>query len=280
MGNTEIENQMSNTVAKSNDIIQNATFNLTATEQKFIAYVISLIKPGEKELQFHDMKVADFAQLCGYNPKNVYSDFKEMIDKLDEKTTWLKIPNGKHTTSFKFRWFSEAKFISNGTIRVLLNTEIKKYLLNLIEQGNYTQYDLYNVLGLKSKHSIRLYELLKSYAHKGEINYSVAELKELLGATSYGSIANFYDRVLGKAVKEINTYTDLDIVCILRDKDGLKIGNEPNGKRVNKVSFDIKKKDFKKSYVVYRKTIEEINKRNRQIKGQLEFDESMSLYEI
>lgn len=279
MKKAEIDEQRTNVVAKSNDIIQNATFNLTATEQKLIAYVISLIKPGDKELQFYDMKIADFAQLCGYNPKNVYSDFKEMIESLDNKRTWLTIKTGKHDTTFLFRWFSEAKYVSSGTIRVLLNSEIKKYLLDLIAQGNYTQYDLYNILGLKSKHSIRLYELLKSYAHKGEITYSVADLKGLLGAESYGSIANFYNRVLGKAVNEINLYTDLDITCILRDKNGVKIGNEPNGKRVSNISFGIKKKDLEQSYVVYRKTIDEINKKNRQIKGQLEFDENGNITE-
>lgn len=280
MTSKEINDQRTNIVAKSNDLIQKTTFNLTVTEQKFIAYVISLIRPEDKELQFYEIKVSDFAELCGYNPKNVYSDFKEMIDKLDEKTAWLTIKNGKHDTSFKFRWFSESKYVSNGTIRVLLNTEIKKYLLDLIRQGEYTQYDLFNILGLKSKYSIRLYELLKSYAYKGTVSYEVKDLKEILAAETYKSFTDFHERVLERSTKEINKYTDLDIKYSLYDKDNEKIDSKTKGRRISNITFKIKKKDSGNSYLVYRKVIDEIHKRNRQIKGQLEFDESMTLYEI
>ena len=280
MKKAEIDEQRTNVVAKSNELMQRGIYNLTATEQKFIAYVISLIKPGDKELQYYTIKVTDFAQLCGYNSKDVYAEFRGMIKNLDDKAFWLTLGTGKEEITFRFRWFSEAKYYRNkGAIRVLLNSEIKKYLLDLITQGNYTQYDLYNVLGLKSKFSIRLYELLKSYAHKGDVCYEIADIKVLLGAQTYGSISNLYDRVLSKAINEINSYTDLDIKCTLLNKDGVEVGDRPNGKRVSNISFSIKKKDVEQSYVVYRKTIDEINKRNKQIKGQLEFDESGNITE-
>ncbi len=269
----EIEEQRTNVVVKSNDLMQKATFNLTATEQKFIAYIISLIRPEDKELQFYTIRVADFAELCGYDAKSIYADFKKMMTDLDNKCMWLTTTDGNIETTFHFRWFSEAKYMSNGIIRVLLNSEIKKHLINLINQGNYTQYDLYNVLGLKSKYSIRLYELLKSYAHKGTISYKVDELKYLLNAESYKSFFDFQKRVLNRSVEEINSNTDLDIDFSLLGKDGIKIGTSPERKRLTGVSFRIQKKDINKTYLVYRKTIDEINKRNKQIKGQLEFDE-------
>jgi plasmid replication initiation protein len=277
---SEIEEQATNTVAKSNDLMQRATFNLTATEQKFIAYIISLIKPEDKELQFYNVKVSDFAQLCGYNPKSVYADFKALIEKIDDKCFWLTLGTGKNEVSFRFRWFSEAKYYkTKGVIRVLLNSEIKKYLLDLISQGNYTQYDLYNVLGLKSKYSIRLYELLKSYAYKGEILYKTQELKTLLGAETYKNFYDFRERVLKRSTQEINLYTDLEISFTLYDKDGNPIEDNPKGKTTKSVSFSIKKRDIEQTYLIYRKTIDEINKRNKQIKGQLEFDESGNITE-
>ena len=270
----EINEQRTNVVAKSNELMQRAVYNLTATEQKFIAYVVSLIKPGDKELQYYTIRVTDFAQLCGYNSKDIYAEFREMIKSLDEKAFWLTLGTSKDEVTFRFRWFSEAKYYRNkGTIRVLLNSEIKKYLLDLIAHGNYTQYDLYNVLGLKSKFSIRLYELLKSYAHKNVAKYETANLKELLSAEVYRSFYDFKKRVLDNAIQEINAYTDLDINYSLINKDGNLITADMGRKKVYGVLFNIKKKDIEQSYVVYRKTIEEINKRNKQIKGQLEFDE-------
>jgi plasmid replication initiation protein len=154
------------------------------------------------------------------------------------------------------------------------------YLLDLIKQGEYTQYDLFNILGLKSKYSIRLYELLKSYAYKGSKTYEIDELRTILAAENYKNFYNFRERVLKKSVKEINKYTDLDIDFSLYDRNGIKVNGESAGKKICSVKFKIQKKTIENSYTIYRKIISDINKRNRQIKGQLEFDESMNLYEI
>lgn len=278
MKKIDIDDSRTNTVVKSNEIIQKATFNLTAMEQKFIAYVISLIKPTDKELQFYEIKVLDFAQLCGIHPKNAYTEFKEMAENLDNKCAWMTIKDKKHEVSFKFRWFSEAKYISNGSIKVLLNSEIKKYLLDLISQGNYTQYELYNVLGLKSKYSIRLYELLRSYAYQGSVQYDIQNLKEVLAAESYKSFSHFNDRVIGRALLEINQHTDLIVDSSTLDALGKEL-QASQGKKIYAIRFNIKKKDPDDAYFTYRKTVETIHRRNHQIKGQMQFDENGNIYE-
>ena len=103
----QAEARRENLVVKDNMLIQKSKFHLTATEQKLVCYVISLIKPTDKALDKYTININDFAQLCGINPKNAYAEFRKMIDDLDNKTVWLTMGD----KTFKFRWFSEAEYI-------------------------------------------------------------------------------------------------------------------------------------------------------------------------
>ena len=62
-------------VVKANDLIQRARYNLTVNQQKLIAYVISLIKPTDKELMMYEISVADFCELCGIDKTYFYTEF-------------------------------------------------------------------------------------------------------------------------------------------------------------------------------------------------------------
>ena len=155
------DERRSHLVVKDNLLIQKSKFHLTATEQKLVCYVISLIKPTDKALDKYTININDFAKLCGISPKNVYKEFRKMIDDLDNKAVWLTMGD----KTFKFRWFSEAEYIEKqGKVILMLNSNMKQYLIDL--SHSFTQYELYNILALKSKYSIRLYELFKSYSYK------------------------------------------------------------------------------------------------------------------
>lgn len=254
----ELNNKRNYLVVKDNELIQKAQFSLTQTQQKFICYVISLIKPTDEIFSMYEVNVLDFAELCGINPKNAYTEFKNLVDELDQKAFWVKTED----KTFKFRWFSEAEYIEKkGLLRVIFNSNIKQYLLQL--QTNFTQYELWNILALKSKWSIRLYELFKSYEYKHRKTFEVESLKEILGATNYKQFGDFKKRILDKAKEEINLYSD-----ILIDYEIETVGK---GHKAANITIIITKKDSTDGYLAYRKTIETINKRNKnqQLKGQL-----------
>lgn len=257
----EIEKQQAQLVVKHNDLIQKSKYNLTATQQKLIAYVISLIKPTDFEFQRYEISVADFCQLCGIDKNYFYSEFKEIIDDIDNKAFWIRTEE----KSFKFRWFLKAEYIEKkGKVRLLLDDDIKKYLIAL--QETFTQYELYNILALKSKYSIRLYELFKSYAFQKEKTLNIDELKTMLLASHYTNFKDFRNRVLDKAIAEINYYTDLNVSYETIKK----------GRKVEAVNFIIDRKERFDGYLAYRNTINDINKKNKQIKGQISlFDKQM-----
>lgn len=243
-------------VVKENDFIQKASYNLTAEQQKLLAFVISKIKPTDKEFERYTISALDFANLAGIDPKNAYRDFKAMIEALDNKATWIKIGDD----TIRFRVFSEGEYNERqGSISVVLNSRLKKYLLEL--SHNYTSYELWNILSLKSKHSIRLYELFKSYEYQHDKTFDYEELKSLLCVESYKVYSMFLQRVLNPALEEINLLTNLNVTFepIRKGQHHKTVG----------IRFLITKKKQLQAYQAYRQTAERINKRNGEFPGQL-----------
>ena len=243
-------------VATSNEFMQAAHFDLTAEMQKFLCYVISKIKPTDAEFQKYTISALDFAKLAGIDKKNAYREFAEMIEAFDGQARWIKIGDD----TIYFRVFSESEYNAHqGSVTLVLNSRLKKHLLQLGTQ--YTMFELWNILSLKKKHSIRLYELFRSHSYKQEIDFDIEQLKGLLCCEGYTDFRNFRQKVLDQAVKEINEYTDLSITYEL-----IRGGK---GGKVNGMQFHIKRKKALEAYEAYVKTVEKINKKNRQVPGQI-----------
>ena len=250
----DLDKSRNQLVVKDNDLIRKARFNLTLNQQKLIAYVISLIKPTDKELMMYELSVADFCELCGIDKTYFYTEFKEILLELDKKSFFVETDE----KAFNFRWFSEFEYLKGkGKIRLQLNSNIKRYLIELSE--SFTQYELYNILALKGKYSIRLYEWFKSYSFMRRKDIDLDSLKKVLEAENYVNFKDFRTRVLTKAIEEINEFTDLVVSYELLKE----------GRKVVGIEFYISKKEPLERYGSYRKTIDTLNKKNKQINGQM-----------
>lgn len=250
-----------NLVVKSNELIQAASYNLTAEEQKLLCYVISKIKPTDKDFQEYTIPAAEFADLCGIDRRHIYRDFKRMMDSQYNKARWIQI--GDDVT--KFSVFVVPKYNEKaGSITVYLNPYLKKYLIGL--SRNYTQYELWNILSLKSKYAIRLYELFKSYAYQHEIDFDIDTLKSLLCCENYKDYGNFRKRVITPAITEINERTNLTISFTTRRRG--------KGGKTKEIYFVIEQKHSLEAFAAYRRTVDAINKKERQVPGQ------MSIFEL
>lgn len=258
--NKDIRDARSLLVVKENELIQCASYNLTMEEMKFLCFVISKIKPTDKELQKYTISGSDFAEVCGLDKRNVYRDFKKMAESFDSKTVrCIKFKDEIYPT---FRVFSESSYnTSLGTITVMLHSALKKYLLEIGAESKYTKYELWNIINLKSKYSIRLYELFKSYSYQCEKEFKIDEIKMLLDAEKYKSFGNLKQRVLDGAIKEINILTDL-----AASYEAKKSGR---GGKVTSIVFKIKKKKLDDKMVAYYENIDMINTKNKQCKGQM-----------
>lgn len=245
-------------VVKHNDLIQKARVSLTAAQQKFISYAITLIKPDDEEFQFYEIRVEDFCNIMGKNKDWFYKEFKNLIDDLDDDKLWIETDE----KIIKFRWFSEVEYLKGkGAVRVMFNSNLKRYLLSQTER--FTQYELINIVALKSKYSHSLFELLKSYAFRGNVRITIENLKFTLGLnddstkkSSYDNFSNLRARILEPAKKEINAYTELiiDYTPIMK------------GRKVTEIEFSVKKKSTQGQYCSYLNTM---NKVKEHVDGQM-----------
>lgn len=194
-------------VVKSNVLLKDARYKLSATDQKIIIFLISKILADEKDFKHMRMTVQEYCTLTNIKRGgNGDKKIKASIKTLSDKSWWFKDDNGDTL----FRWIDTARITPEGYIDIVLSDSLRPYLLEL--EKNFTKYELINVLTLKSKHSIRLYELFKSnlWLHKWMV--SIAELKEILNIEDkYKEYKDFNKRVIAPSVREISKYTDIQV---------------------------------------------------------------------
>lgn len=212
MNETDIISMRDKKIKKANSLIQKSQFSLSLQQQKIILYLISQIKPGDRDFKVYSFNVREFCMITGidYNNGGNYTLLKQQIKKIADKSVWLKI-DGMDTL---MRWIEKAKFNEkSGNIEIRLDEDMKPFLLRL--KANYTEYDLFFILGLRSKYALRAYEYFQS-VHFDKLKpysfyISYEELKLRLGAESYKKQDNFARRVLNPAIEEINAYSDKQI---------------------------------------------------------------------
>jgi len=196
-------------VVKYNSLIQKSNFELSAQQQKIMMYLISKIKSDDDVFMTADFEIIEFCEVCGihFESGKNYKDIQDAIGSMAEKILWVRLDNGDKTI---LRWI-EKPYINEttGKMRVKLDDLLKPFLLHV--KNNYTQFELLNTLAMKSKYSIRLYEILRSYEYKKSFTFSVDELKELLNAANYKLFKDFRVNVLNLAMNEINELSDLNV---------------------------------------------------------------------
>ena len=221
------------TVTKANELIQKSRFNLSLQQQKIVLYLISQISQYDDDFEIYEFNIQEFCKVCGIdgnNGKN-YQDLKDAIKEIADKSIWITIGD-KETL---FRWI-EKPFINrkNGVVQIRLDNDMKPFLLHLRE--NFTRYELIWTLHFRSKYTIRLYELIKSI-HFHDLDsyegiYPLDNLKKQLGAETYKTYQTFKDRVLKRAVQEINAYSDKNL-----SYEAIK-----TGRAVSKIKFIVSSK--------------------------------------
>ena len=151
--NDDITDQSFYYVVTHNDLITKATHDLTARELKMMDFVISKIKPDDRNFNIVETSLYEMGQLFGYSRsgKN-YSDLAKAIGALRKKE--VLILDEQDRTITQTGWVESAKYHENGQVEIRLSSDLAPYLLQL--KSDYTQYRLFDTVQLDSKYSIRL----------------------------------------------------------------------------------------------------------------------------
>lgn len=201
------------TVAKSNEIIRNTRYSLSVQQQKMLLFMISKIKPSDIGNETYTFSIQDFCAAAGLDMTNgfYYTTLKKQIKELRDSSVWVKV--GKK--EILLAWLNTVEIDSgSGTISFKFHESVQPYLFELKEK--YTSYKLKEVLTMRSKYALRLYEIAKSYAYGREFDnfqeveaaFTPKELITLLDAVTYDRYYNFKQRVLKPAIKEINEMSE------------------------------------------------------------------------
>ncbi|MBQ1778955.1 MAG: replication initiation protein [Acidaminococcaceae bacterium] len=222
---TQADKDQGLTVRKANQLIQKNRFDMTVREQRLLLYCISRIKPTDKGGELYKIKIRDVCRASGISREidgEAYKAVYDALKKLDSFNFTLIDENNKK--DIFVHWIRDTEIDRNpgGFISFRFDPKITPYLFNV--RKYFTQYELGNVMQMKSVYGIRLYELVKSYENIHEKTFDLRELRYLLGAEekSYDRYSNLKQKIIDPAINEILAYSDLKVTAI-EVKQGRKV---------------------------------------------------------
>lgn len=219
--NTQIDGQLTfdfcldatNYVCQANAILGGKQA-LKLNSAKLVRAAIMQIVREDTELKPYIITIPELSKLLNIPKNNLYRDAEDVVDDLIRNPLYIRQEQGKELRWVKIPWVSRCEYNSKFGLYIKLNDELKPFLLNL--KQNYTQYQLEEILCMKSTYTIRLYELLqeriltKTLPKEGKnIVLSLQEIRECCGCESkaYTKFPNLKARVIEPAINEINNKT-------------------------------------------------------------------------
>lgn len=179
---------------------------------KVIRFIITQIVKEDKDLKTYTVKITELADFLGINKKNVYRDMPNICADLMKQVIQVKQGNSAKDKWIMFHWVNTAYYDGKGTLVFRLSDELKPYITEL--EKFYTQYQIKEILPLKSFYSIRLYEILKKV--DGETldreyhEFTIERLRYIFQCEDkYKTTAVFLLKTVTKAIEEINEFTGL-----------------------------------------------------------------------
>lgn len=248
MSEKSVNNKGIKLIKKANNLIE-ARYKFDIWETRVFSTVLAQIGRYDEDFRVYRIYLRDIIKDFSINNGNAYELLREAANNLMNKKFFLdyegdgaerkKVYHIIRSVDYMTKLIDENKRGLNEYIDISIDPDMKPLLLQLKEQ--FTTYDIRNIIKFKSSYTVRIYELLKQYETIGHRRIEVENLKQAFELNEeYPLFANFYQKVIEPAHRDINEYTDLMITNI----DKIK-----NGKKVVALHFEFHKKplhDFKK----------------------------------
>lgn len=212
-------------VVESNDLISKAKHDLTTNQLKIIDFLISKIKPDDKDFEELETSMYELTNVLEIKRSGrTYNQIADTLDDLRKKE--VTIYNQDRESIVRTGWVSSAEYFKNGKVILSFDKKLAPYLLDLSK--NYSQYLLIDTVKLKSKYAILLYKLMREADRDNGKSITILqgtpeEFKEWLGAPKSYSYNSLKNQVLIKAIEEINLKIDDMNLEILQGRYGRKV---------------------------------------------------------
>ena len=212
-------------VIQANELVRSRQDELTLLEAKLIRLAIAQVLKDDTDLKTFTCNAARLAEFLGITRQAIYNDIQELSINLIKKSIFIKNKESKQgKQNYKiFHWVDYIEY-KDGDITFKLSEHLKPYLIGLNEL--FTRYGYEEILSLPTTYSIRLYELLYSYANlsfqegshtytfenerleKDEVLFTVEYLREYFNCKDkYPNTGDFVKRVIKAGIDDINENT-------------------------------------------------------------------------
>ncbi|NJN35087.1 MAG: replication initiation protein [Saprospiraceae bacterium] len=229
-------------IVTSNDLIL-AKYNFSLWQKRVFNYFVSQIDKDATEFSTQRVYISDLIRFFNAGDgREVYEIITNVPKQLYNLS--IKIP---YVSDEGYQRFGEMRIITrytkpedresgNAYIEFKFNDDLKPHLLEL--KRRFLKYDLHNIVGLQSTHSIRMFEILKSYEYLGAVTLEVEQLKTVLElGDKYKLYADFRRYVIDKAQEDLTKFCDITF-----DYEEIK-----QSRRVSEIRFMIKKNQVEKN---------------------------------
>ena len=223
-------------VVTSNDLVL-AKYNFSLWQKRIFNYFVSQIDKDATDFTLQRIYISDLIHFFDAG------DGREVYEII------ANVPKQLYNSSIKVPYISEEGYHRYGEMRIItrytkpedreqgnayiefkFNDDLKPHLLEL--KRRFLRYDMQNIVGLQSVHSVRMFEILKSYEYLGEVSFEVEFLKTVLElGDKYKLYADFRRYVIDKAREDLTKYCD-----IYFDYQEIK-----KSRKVNEIIFTIRK---------------------------------------
>ncbi len=200
-----------NTVTQDNALVS-ASYSMTLDEKRLLLACISKLDPESKAWREGraeaEMNISEWRSLYASNSKAEYSQIRKAAQRLYERSVRIY---GDSKKGKEIRWISAWEYDEGaGRVALTFSGPILYYLTGMVDE--FTKFDLLGVCGLKSVHSVRLYELASQFKGTGWRQVSLDDLRIMfdLGET-YQRWIDLKKRVIDRACKEVTAKSDLEV---------------------------------------------------------------------
>lgn len=185
---------------------------MSLNAMKLLRLTITQCKLTDKNFLEYEVGITDLGKMFRIEPDNLYREADKMTTQLMKTILYIGDGDPKHGYK-KYTIFSECEYQpGSGVIKICISEKMIPFFLGL--KKNFTRIPIGTLVTMKSKYTIRVYELIceklkntKIYANKhANIELSVEEIRSACSTENkLRQIGQFKERLLNVAVNEINS---------------------------------------------------------------------------
>ena len=201
--NSAMKKNKSEVAVTQSNILIESRYRLLLSETKLFLWMLKEVQPSDKDFKTYRIYMKDF--IDGTEAKNtaIYSRAKAITKRFLSKVLELEEGNLQVHFMSMVRYYPREAYID-----FRFDPALKPHLIQL--QKQFTTYDVSNVINCKYSHSIRIYQLLKSFEGLKRRIVLVKDLRHMLMLESeYEQWHDFKRFVLDRAMKDFKKHSDI-----------------------------------------------------------------------